>query len=521
MSRSEKFLNALFSKLTADNFKEDKWLKLFYKSYLTEKKQLVERDPKATLSTFAFFTDFITRNKCIDDNEREQKLGKLYDGIMDAVTGLHKKCTTAELFDRDKKEDTPEIKEALSVSNNPTPKFKVIEEKVICVDEKTGQKVLKSVLKSVPLEEEHPEQATQPKKTITKKDIMRIISNLIKESYIPTVENLSENITEENEKHKDNFTEILIEDVRKSLGGKFPAAQKDKKFERNIELQNIWHNTEEACLDFLKNETASKTIKKIYVIDAATISTNNSISTVEIRTDDRKDIILHSEQLISRRTEKTYPPRVLVLNADYLTEAIRRARAGIKCLLVCAGSRWVAGGGSDIGMEAPENSLYLASTYSVPMNLVNSIYPLSNSTLLFLPKVFVFRDHTNKSYPLISSKNSEYIVVLNASMPLRAETTLTDVDRVKMDPRLYEPGVEYKQPEKILEQFQYIFETALFLGYDTLIFDDRGVEYYSLPVEHTAKLMAISINRYSNRFKEILVAINDPRVYNIYKKWIN
>jgi hypothetical protein len=72
----------------------------------------------------------------------------------------------------------------------------------------------------------------------------------------------------------------------------------------------------------------------------------------------------------------------------------------------------------------------------------------------------------------------------------------------------------------IIAQTRNILKTALYFGYDTVIFDDKGIDDYYLPAYETAILLNTAINEYRGKFREIVIAINKPDLYKIYKNTI-
>jgi hypothetical protein len=528
---SQKFLRKIFNKLVDSDFEEDRFLLAFHRAYKKEREKEKDKQgnylDKGEIELFSFFVEYLIRNKNIDEKSRAAELQKLYDEISYAI--INPEVAKEE-------EENPRFQETnIKKDPNGVPvekkRIKKIIRKKIITDKKTGEKrevITEERIELPPAVVEPPKPTGPPK--INKEHTLTVLSRFIERSFIVVIENPDEVVTETDELFKQTSTDVIMEETLEEYKGRLPPVKKDPIFNRKLEMNNLWLITEKKCQVFIDMDKG-KALEKVYIFDAEdtlnakddplSIFKSNAIRTLEIRTDDKKDIIVPEELIKSRRQESKHNTIVRVANTNPINEALDFAEKKRKCIMLMSGSRWVPGGNSDQGIECNETKLYYSSTYHIPLNRVTNAYPLKDSSVIVIPNVLVFKDPSQPTYPTLAVQRSASIAVINSAPPLRPDTNIDCISKSEMDPRLYSSKAKYRNPEKTLNQFRYIFETALFFGHDTIIIDDRGIEYFWLPVEHTIKILNVVINRYKTYFREIVIAIERPNLYDLFKQFIS
>lgn len=480
---SDKFLNKFFEKLNPIDFKHDKFLTAYYAAFLKE----VEKNPNMTL--FQFYTEYIIRNKSLSEINKNQEILKLYDEIKTSIL-------------------SPSQQE-----NSQQQNYKLVKKMV----DNNGKKVIQN------------ENQQSNKFILNKKHALNILSDYIKQSFIVITEDPEEISTEDDEKFKNNATENIIEEL-KSIMGNLPPPKKDIAFNRKNEMLAIWQDTEIKCNKFIELNAMATVLKKTWLIDGKHIKYNSQspITTIQIENTSKKlinkvltpvtEVIFPSEVLNPSFSTQSFNTVVSVLPTNSLSECLTRYVKN-KTVLVCSGSRMTPGGASEQGIETNETPLYYASSYNLSVNQLSHAYPLENGYIIVTPNVLVFKDHTKFNYPILPASQGKKIHVITYTPPYKPKTTI-EMDGYEMDDRMYLSNAQYSYPEKIIEQFNALFNTALFFGYETIILDDGGVEDFLLPVVHNALLFNQVLNTFKGRFKEIIFAIDNPRLFPIYKKLI-
>jgi hypothetical protein len=149
-------------------------------------------------------------------------------------------------------------------------------------------------------------------------------------------------------------------------------------------------------------------------------------------------------------------------------------------------------------------------------------YPLSRNTILLCPIVLVLKNEEFKELP---NKTLRKISVLCApSVRTWKPTLVSPSDRNTDVQDIYLNDVTYKDKNveiKVLKELLGVLETCLFFGYDTIVIDDQAVEEHCLPVHTTAKLLQKAINSVKGRFKEIIIAISNNNVYNVFAQYFS
>jgi hypothetical protein len=490
-TKSYKFISKFFDKLQSKDFLSDQFLLGFYKTYTKE------NNSNKTLILFDYYMEYLLRNKNYNISKKICEIDKICENIKKSIINPPSNVIT---------------------DANSLPKS------IQKINVKTGVKTIK----------------------LNKKHTLSILSDFIKSSFIITYDNPEEVRTQHDEDFREATTANIIEEIKADKGC-LPKAHKDVGFNRRNDMLDIWRHTEHHCVKFIENSNLANILKKVYFINGLHIVLNSNSVITTLSCDDSsinangvKNVLLVPTttnsipnnidgDIIDSLPCETVPPRwsnnyhdtvVKVLQTSALSETMDKKKKKIKCVMICSGSQMIPGGSADQGIETNESVLYYSSSYNICINQLVMAYPLTSTSMVFLPNILVFKDHTKQGYPMLPPVDGEIISVITVPLTYRPETNLTNQNKYNIDDRLYSPTTKYKNPDKIVEQLRCILNTALFFGYDTVVFDDMGIEDFWLPAHHTAQLMAEIIKQYNGKFKEIIISINKKHLFKIFKKYI-
>lgn len=456
---SRVFLMTFFDKLKTQDFKKDKFLYNFYKSFLKE------QDKNPDLLLFDYYLEYLLRSKDYDIRKKTEESNRLCDEIKQ------------------------EIMQLSDINNPHQGETKFLLNKTTCI---------------------------------------RVISDFIKSSSMILYENPQEKRTEYDEKFKKDVTQAIVEEI-KSDGRILPTAQKDKQFYERNRMLTVWQDTEHKCRVFMSADQEKKDkLLKTYFIDGSKIQYGQTTPIKTIEDDEGIDIQSDLNKIIPEVQIKPKWPtglnkfntRVLCSNSCALSATLHLTKQGFNCVYALSGNQLIPGGNSDQGIFTHESYLYYSSTYNLCVDQIALAYPLTNKHMVVTPNIIVFKNHKNISFPGLKATESEKIGVITSTPPYHPPTNIEDQDKYHIDKRLFESTTIYQKPSTVKKQMRYLFNTALFFGYDTIILDDRGVEDFWLPAHHTAKIIKSVINEYKGRFKMIFVAVRKKHVHDIYKKYI-
>jgi len=347
-----------------------------------------------------------------------------------------------------------------------------------------------------------------------KKNVLTILSEFVQSSHIILHE--EDEIYEQGRQHEDfheSITQNIINEI-KAERGSLPQAIQDQQFIKRNELLEVWRDTEMKCRKLLENEKMAQILQKIYFIDARQICLNNYQAITTIEYDEDQEI----ETLMPNWPKQSYNTQISVINKHPIEIACQSKSS--KCVIICPGSQMISGGGADQGIETAESVYYYATSYSICTNQIMMKYPLQTYQLLIMPNILLFKNHNSPTYVSLSPIDSQRLSIIMVPGIYRPKTNISNQDNYTMDHRLFHKAAKYTNQTLIQQQLQYVFNTALFFGYDTIIIDDYGINDFWLPLHHTAQLIAQAINNYRGKFKEIIVAIKNPTLYNIFNQYI-
>lgn len=464
---SRKILIKFFNKLKPKHFKKDRFLDNFYNSYKNEK----------NITLFDFYIEYLLRNKKYDVKQKIEQTNILCDNIKNAILSYNKTFN----------DDETKINNIPNNSNETKSNKKIVLNKDHC---------------------------------------LIVLSDFIKSSSLIEYEQDVDRPTEHDEKFKELTTEAIMEDIKQD-GRELPVVRKDARFNKINSMLNVWRDTENKCREFINNNALANVLKKTYYIDGSIINIRSktpiqTITNNQIQNYDQSEDFLPCETLISMWSGKGYQTNIQLLNTHPLTETLLRSQdKQNKCVYAIAGNQMIPGGNSDQGIFTNESYLYYCSNYSMCVDQVAPAYPIDSTHMIVMPNILVFKNHMSPSFPMLQPVDTQKISVISSSAPFRPATTLGDQDKYKMDHRLYKQTTKYKQPTKTIIQLRSLLNTALFFGYNTIILDDRGILDYWLPVHHNAELMKQVIYEFRGLFKNIIIAIDDKHIFNIYSKYFN
>jgi hypothetical protein len=467
---SEKILIKIFNNISGDEFRKDKFLEEVYKCWKKESKNY----SKSTF--FEFYMEFLIRNKTFTHNEKIAELHKLYKEIVNSI--LNNDDVNVGFIDQKEKTQKDEF---------------IHQEKT--QQEKTQQ------------EKTQKEELKHSKKTLLDKDhTIKILSDYVQQSSIVTE-------TEVEVEEDTNTVSDMINEV--SCGSKYidihgneikeegriiPKSKPDEIFKRRSEIMNIWRDTESKCQELNQIEAMSNLINKLYFIDTTYINRNlNYIQTITMQ-----ELDLTEETIKCAYTNSAYNTTIRLINATPLSEAINKVKERIRSIYILSGSQMVIGGNADQGIETNESDIYLTSTYSSAIEKILYAFPLQLNQFIICPKVLVFK---NLDYKLLPASQWEKVVVMNSPCKFRPKLSENNLDFANMIDK-----------EQFKKSIQNSIELSLFMGYDTIILDDRGIQDNNLPAEISINIIKESIDDFHGRVKEFNICIKDPKLYNLFKK---
>ena len=156
------------------------------------------------------------------------------------------------------------------------------------------------------------------------------------------------------------------------------------------------------------------------------------------------------------------------------------------CIYILAGSRFKSGGMSDQGIETNETNLYLSSTIMMNDDQTINYYPLSDDIFIYYPKVLIFKNYNDKNYSILDKNDAKIISILNSS-----------------------PS---NNIEELEDKLINTFKLCSYLNYDCIIFD----EWYMQDFNISSNIFKNVIKNYGKLFKQIIFGIKNKDIYNIY-----
>lgn len=512
---SEKFLIKFFTKLKPLDFKKDKFLLAFYKFYKKEKSD----------NLFECYIEYITRNSDFKEEERELNLQKLYDDIKTAILAPTKA-------------DKPNATYESAYTDSPAEK-------------------------EVPV-------AKPVKGPISKTKALDTLSDFIKQSFIITYEDPDKEFDEKDEAFMESTTTNIIDEIQ--LDGRvLPEPKKDVIFGQRSDMLNIWQNTRQRCQVMIENEQLHRLVSKIFYIDCSKLTSSNvldskvvtetkaaktekrgifatpdetpqvvtqasaqaytqavikpvkqqTLNTVLLMTDDRKETILPVENFVACYSDAAYNTMITLSNNHPLQEVTTRVRQKNKSIYICSGSQNICGGNADQGIDVAESMLYMTSSYSISLERALHAFPLKPTEVILCPNVLVFKD-TN--YKFLDTNLWQKIAVMNMPCKYRPKTNIKDPpqDECEMDPRLYDPKTEMSPSDydKIKTNLVGSIEASLFFGYDTIIIDDLSISDNWLPAYQIAKIIREVTIMFKGRVREFVICAHKAKSFNVLKLFI-
>lgn len=480
---SEKFLAKFFEKLTKLDFRKDMFLSAFYKFF---------RKSEST-DLFSYYIDYLLRNReFADDNERVSATKDLYDKMRDEILFKDEDAPTDIGFVS--KEERKEASERHQVKSVEVPR----------VTGRTADTIRKGPVK------------------VNKAKALRVLSAFIKQSNIITYEDPNEISNEHDEKFRDDTQARIADEIVNEDGRALPVPQKDAEFGKRSDMMNIWRDTESKCSKLCEERKLDELISKLFFIDTKQLESRpNHVKTVWL--EETKDL-LPVETFVSGYSKKKYDTVVKLTNTVPIDEAVNRAKQKIKVLYICAGSQMVQGGNSDQGIDTQESMLYMTSTYSVGIGKGLHVYPLSIDQVLICPNVLVFKDSKYQELPMSQYQKIAVMCCPNQWRPKLSNLKTNDLSNEDPKTYLYDIKTTFIQVtnyKTLAQAFANSLEMALFLGYDTIVLDDRAIEDNLMPAHQMAKMLKEVLKIYSGRFKEVIIAASKAASFNVFRHYFS
>ena len=372
-------------------------------------------------------------------------------------------------------------------------------------------------------------QNTDLKIKLSKMDSLKILSQYICDSGIITYEDPDRDPSQlsgtiEDEVFRNNTTQNIEKEII-SDGRSMPVVKKDAELNNRNFLMNIWRETENKCNVICDDLQTHQTLSKIYYIDASAFKSRQSaITTIADNPAAVAEAIAKKTNYVSAvpimplsavYSNNNYNTKIRLLNSNPVFESKIR----LKSVYICAGSSMVQGGNADQGLSVTESTLYLTTTYSIALTKALHCYPLLKHHILVCPNVLVFKDLQYKSLTMQEYKRISVICAPSSWRPRIVNKTNNDTP---ID--LYDTNTKYENRDvynDVKQHLSNVFEVALYRGYDTIILDDRGICDNLLPCHETVIIVRDVINMFRGRFEEVIIAISNNTIYNIYKQYIH
>ena len=200
---------------------------------------------------------------------------------------------------------------------------------------------------------------------------------------------------------------------------------------------------------------------------------------------------------------------IAVFNQDPIDYALKLKKSPFnqKPIIVVDSSRLGPGGSWERGDEGIEEQIFLRTTASLAVDkeINDHFYPLRNESLLYIPKTMIFRNNRATDYKTIEdNKNPEFQAFILASGLVVKQTTI-DGDNITED-------INQKTDQEIyMEKIKNCMATALFNGFDSIIFTALGVYNYGKDADECADAFLYAIfdpaTLYYRRFKSIIFSV--------------
>lgn len=156
---------------------------------------------------------------------------------------------------------------------------------------------------------------------------------------------------------------------------------------------------------------------------------------------------------------------IAVFEADYIDYANQLKASGLNPLVMVSGSKLQPGGDWEKGTENLEESLWYRSSIAVANDkeINDGFYPLRNESIIYVPKVMVFR----------KSKDCDYSAYEKDSSPtfIAVATVSGAISGQQDDPRSSHPNFKSLI---YAEKLKNVFQLALFQGHDSLVLTALG-----------------------------------------------
>jgi hypothetical protein len=235
----------------------------------------------------------------------------------------------------------------------------------------------------------------------------------------------------------ERFNDSVIQSLENEMSGRPVVKIKNKEFGEQSERLEIWSDTESHLRNvFLATKDARTRYKKVYVFDASSFELDSANSIRTFGMEEKEQVRFKKDKKEIEReknSEDVLLPEDLQPSKEFLEQ---RERRGTKSLLVSdaiieamrdrnrvlvlTGNHLAPGGNSDQGMISNETPLFLASTISMALSKTIQYHPRLRNELIFVPDVFVFKNHLARGFPAFA-EGGRTISVLITSGPFLSE----------------------------------------------------------------------------------------------------
>lgn len=523
MSKVENFLKKCFEKLSVEDFKSDPLLIAFMQSYnayldLTSKERVeeIKKHPEKRAeilnlpftSLFDFYFEYLLKNVSSSPEQRQKDIKSIQNSIVITVLSPIQETVEGDIDNLDN------LKRASRDTNQESKTIALTKELINAIENNAHKEQQPTELQTDRTAEALELLSCKVYK-FDKSFLMKVLSECIANTLTNAdteAPDIVEPIDQDALKRLEIgiMTKLIMED-----GIVIPEAKHDPDFNRKNAIIDLWIDCEKR-LNELRINTNTDTLTNAYFLDTNRLQ-QPSANIYQIATCELEDI--KSTTLISKPAYQSERSFVQVLNTGQLDAYLKFIQTNKQVIYVASEMQFNLGGNTEQGFETPITQLYLSSTLHLAINKFAAAYPLEYNMLFYVPFAIYIRDHLN-GYVKLVDKKCEPIKIIVSAPTFRPRVNVPNIETSTYDERLLMTTTEYKKPEVALQRIIGIFKTAIFFGHKNIIFDDFGVVINRAPIHHTAKILGIAINKYKAHFDNIIVAVKNPEIYKIFKKYI-
>lgn len=229
----------------------------------------------------------------------------------------------------------------------------------------------------------------------------------------------------------------------------------------------------------------------------------------------------------SRQNKDSMPDvKLIVSKEDAVDFTVNIRRKKNNAVLVNCASHLCPGGSWEKGEEGYEESIFYRSSYDLSLNgdnISDGFYPLIEESTLYSPKVMIYKYGRNHKYAQKPKSTHPDFISIIAACAIRNPQfkTIRKQKDGKIVTTINKKMLSNEHAELYKDKIKNIFQTALYWGHDTVIFNSFGCADKNHPAKHCAMLFkeVIFDERYNffKRFNKIIFCIGIKNMGNVPK----